>query len=96
MVQPLGQTECGVNRTEVGRHTCAGYRPWAQGAAALSNLKAGRLENEFEFWPDFTIKLIPNGSCRPLLFSDLILGESSRQSPRPGTSISLPSAIMSG
>lgn len=59
MVQPLGQTECEVNRTEVGRHTCVGYRPWAQGAAPLSNLKAGHLENEFEFWPDFTINSFP-------------------------------------
>lgn len=24
-------------------------------------LKAGHLENEFEFWPDFTIELIPMG-----------------------------------
>lgn len=28
---------------------------------------AGALENELEFWPHFTMKLIPGGSYRPLL-----------------------------
>lgn len=48
--------------------------PWARQretgegrAAPLSNPMAGHLENEPEFWPDVTLKLIPGGSSRPLL-----------------------------
>lgn len=45
------------------------------------------LGNELQFWLDFTIKFIS-------LFYDLILGESSRQSPRHGSQTALSSDMM--
>lgn len=47
------------------------------------------LGNELQFWLDFTIKFIS-------LFYDLILGESSRQSPRHGSQTALSSDMAHG
>lgn len=57
----------GVEGIALDRDSCSGYRPWAQGAAPLSSTTAQHLENELEFWPDFTSKPVPSESCRPRL-----------------------------
>lgn len=48
---------------------------------------------ELEFWPDFIIKLIPGGSCRPLfsLFQEKVL-----DNPRHGSQTSLSSEMVHG
>lgn len=84
VVQALSQAGCGEVGMGGGRGSCSRYRPWAQGAAPLSGPVARLLGNELQFWLDFAIRFIPGGSCQPLLFSDLILGESSSQRPRRG------------
>lgn len=73
---------------------------WAEAAAQegpLSSPVDGPGGHELKLWPHFSIRLIPNGSCRPLLpFCNLILEEHSRQGPRHGGQAPLSSELVHG
>lgn len=65
LVQPPGRVGCGVDRS--GQGQLLRIQVMGPRGDPLSNPTAGHLENELEFWPDFTNKFIPSGSCKPLL-----------------------------
>ena len=87
MVPPLGQDRCGGDRT-AGVPAALDIGHGSKGQPLCPALWLG-FGDELQFWLDFTIKFIS-------LFYDLILGESSRQSPRHVSQTALSSDMAHG
>lgn len=92
LFQPPGRVGCGMDSTEAGKGSYSGYRSWAQGATLCPTPRLGIWRMSLNSGQTLPINSFPVGPASPFfLFSDLILGEDSRQSPKHRSQTSLSS-----